>query len=299
MVGRPSPHWRSRDERDGQDSDGDGDPDLVTAESGNSALAVFINDGSGAFPTPAFSITVGRGIFDLPPLTNPTSVLAIDATGDGKLDLVSAQDSTYSNVSVLAGNADGTFRSGVDYATKLQTLVWNSGETNSKPFTISIKDDSVVEGDEFVSLLLSNPTGGAVFGTNATSMLRINDNDSEAGFADVNFIAREESGQAVITLRRLRGSKGSITVSLETVPDVGMDNIDFVPIVKSHTFSSTAANVDLTASALTIALPDRGFSDGQGFILRTTTMLPSGLMPNVPYTMTNVTFDAKCSLHDD
>ena len=107
-------------------------------------------------------------------------------------------------------------------------------------------------------------------------MLRINDNDSEAGFADVNFIAEEQTGEAVITLSRLRGSKGSITVSLATLPETAMDNIDFVPIVNPRIFSADLANIDLTDMEITV--PAHGFSDGQEIIFKTSTTLPAGLV---------------------
>jgi hypothetical protein len=75
--------------------------------------------------------------------------------------------------------SDGTATSGVDYTTTSGTLNWADGDSASKTFNIPIIDDSDIEGSETVNLSLSNPTGGAILGTNA-AVLTIADNDGAA-----------------------------------------------------------------------------------------------------------------------
>ncbi|MDY6991586.1 MAG: Ig-like domain-containing protein [Pseudomonadota bacterium] len=48
-----------------------------------------------------------------------------------------------------------------DYLSTLGTLVWEDGDDSDKTFTVDIKNDALSEGNETLTLLLSNPTGGS------------------------------------------------------------------------------------------------------------------------------------------
>jgi hypothetical protein len=98
------------------DLNGDGFPDLVTANYGGASVSVLFGDGSGAF---------GSGRHVGPPIPNdttyatgssPTSVAIGDLNGDGHPDLVTANlgDNT---VSVFLGNGAGGFAARKDFAT--------------------------------------------------------------------------------------------------------------------------------------------------------------------------------------
>ncbi|NEP56265.1 MAG: DUF4347 domain-containing protein [Symploca sp. SIO2G7] len=80
------------------DFDGDGDPDLVAANSGSNNVSVLLGNGDGTFAAPT---NLGVG-------TTPNAVAVADFDGDGNLDIVSANNGS-SDVSVLLGNGDGTF----------------------------------------------------------------------------------------------------------------------------------------------------------------------------------------------
>jgi hypothetical protein len=81
-------------------------------------------------------------------------------------------------VSVDYATADGTATAGADYQTRLGTLTFADGDTAPKSFTVPLVDDADVEPSETVQLGLSNPTGGAVLGTQASAVLTITDNDA-------------------------------------------------------------------------------------------------------------------------
>jgi hypothetical protein len=80
------------------DFDGDGKPDIVTANAGYSCI-FFKGNGDGTFQT-------GYGN---PSNHNNAGVVAADLRGNGILDLVSAGN-TYGWVSVMHGNGNGTFQ---------------------------------------------------------------------------------------------------------------------------------------------------------------------------------------------
>jgi len=80
------------------DFDGDGDLDIAVAQNGSNSVGVFLNNGSGAFPTRTDYAATGA-----------RAVSTADFNGDGKFDLAVAGQSA-GVVWILIGNGDGTFR---------------------------------------------------------------------------------------------------------------------------------------------------------------------------------------------
>ncbi|MDT7778742.1 MAG: hypothetical protein QOC99_1254 [Acidobacteriota bacterium] len=80
------------------DLNGDGKPDLVTANITDNNVSVLLGDGAGGFGAPS-TFAVG---------TQPRSVALTDLNGDGKPDLVTANTSA-NTVSILPGDGAGGF----------------------------------------------------------------------------------------------------------------------------------------------------------------------------------------------
>jgi FG-GAP-like repeat len=80
------------------DFDGDGNPDLATANGGTNSVSVLLGDGNGSFG-PNADFTVGL---------YPYSVTSADFDGDGNPDLATA-DYFSDSVSVLLGTGSGSF----------------------------------------------------------------------------------------------------------------------------------------------------------------------------------------------
>jgi len=123
------------------DLDGDRKPDLVVANcavigsqdcSGGGSIGVFLGDGDGTFQ-PATTYDSGGG--------NAESVAVADVNGDGKLDLVVANEGS-STVGVLLGNGDGTFQSAIVF-----------GSSGNYPVSIAVAD---VNGDGKPDLVVAN-----------------------------------------------------------------------------------------------------------------------------------------------
>jgi len=92
---------------------------------------------------------------------------SITITVNRKGDISQAVSVDYSAANGTAGDEDFASASG--------TLNWVATDSAAKTFTVQIVSDSVTEGDETVSLTLSNPSGGAALGENTTATLTITD----------------------------------------------------------------------------------------------------------------------------
>jgi parallel beta-helix repeat protein len=79
-------------------------------------------------------------------------------------------------VTVNYQTSNGTATAGSDYVGQSGTLTFNPGQT-SKTIRIRIREDRRSEGNESLSLILTNPTGGAVLGAVNKATLTIVDND--------------------------------------------------------------------------------------------------------------------------
>jgi hypothetical protein len=86
------------------DLNGDSRPDIVVTYPLANSVSVLLNTGSGAFGT-AQTYAVGG---------EPTGVAVGDVSGDGKLDIVTANAN--GTVSVLVGQGNGTFGAALSYA---------------------------------------------------------------------------------------------------------------------------------------------------------------------------------------
>jgi flagellin-like hook-associated protein FlgL len=80
------------------DLNGDGNLDLIIANSGDNSVTIALGNGNGTFNS---ETQVGTG-------NNSSSAIAYDLNGDGKIDLISS-DTGDGTISILLGNGNGTF----------------------------------------------------------------------------------------------------------------------------------------------------------------------------------------------
>jgi uncharacterized delta-60 repeat protein/uncharacterized repeat protein (TIGR01451 family) len=123
---------------------------------------------------------------------------------------------------------DGTAQNLLDYTNVSGTLVFTNGQIRGFIF-VPIVDDAIIEGDETVSLALSNPTNTMLGRSNAT--LTIVDNDfgpGTLGFSVANYTVNENAGSVNITVRRTGGSLGAVSVNYTVSSGTATAGADFV-----------------------------------------------------------------------
>jgi hypothetical protein len=137
----------------------DGHPDLAVSNAASASVSVLLGNGDGSFQPPrTYSISQpGGGLLGLS--IGTFSVEAADVTGDGILDLVTANSIT-NDVSVLAGNGNGTFK-----AAKTYPIGSHVGD-GLLPFALSVGEfdsdhapDLVVGGLDSVTIMQNNGSG--------------------------------------------------------------------------------------------------------------------------------------------
>ena len=139
------------------DLDGDGDPDIVAATSGNgfNFVTVFTNTG-GTFAGPMSFATGG---------VDPADVGAADFDGDGVVDLITTQQDS-NGLSALAGLGGNTFGAPALFSTgtRPDDLEFGDLDGNGTPDVVVANRDS-----NEVTLHLNRAAGGGGLGTNYCS----------------------------------------------------------------------------------------------------------------------------------
>jgi uncharacterized repeat protein (TIGR01451 family) len=157
------------------DFNGDGKPDLVTANSVANTVSVLLGNGDGTFAAPV-NYAVAQ---------QPIAVAVGDFNNDGKPDL--AVVSNYANsVSILLGNGDGTFRAGLSYpaGVPLSVVVADFNTDGNADLAVAADNGAII-------FLFGNGDGTFRAGTttivtNSTSNLIVGDFNND-GIADLAY----------------------------------------------------------------------------------------------------------------
>jgi len=199
------------------DVNGDGKPDLISANNGANTLTVLTNNGSGGFVL-ASSPAVGTG---------PESVVAADVTGDGKPDLISANNGA-GTLTVLTNDGVGEF------------VLANTYAVGSQPVSVAAAD---FNGDSKVDLISAN--------LNANT-LTVMTNDGSGNFALSSTLfgtgapwaiaAADVNGDGKIDL--INGDVLANTLRLLTNNGTGGFALAATYSVSSRPYSVTAADVN-------------------------------------------------------
>ena len=138
----------------------------------NGSTVLLVSPPSVQLLAPTFSVTEGTSTL------NVVVTRTGDASGTLTVDYATSDTAGANNCNVVNGIAS----SRCDYLTTLGTLHFGVAE-NSKTIAIPIIDDAYTEGDETLTITLSNVTG-ATLGSPSTATLTIHDNGPENGSAN-------------------------------------------------------------------------------------------------------------------
>ncbi|HVY69802.1 MAG TPA: Calx-beta domain-containing protein [Verrucomicrobiae bacterium] len=124
----------------------------------------------------------------------------------------------------------------VDFVATNGTLNFGPGQTEVT-FPVRILDDTLFEGDERVSLVLTNASATGSIGQQSAAELVIVDDECYLEFSSLTNGAPEYSGAAQIVIRRVGGTVNPVNVSFSTAPGTAKPNKDYVAISGTISFA--------------------------------------------------------------
>jgi ribosomal protein L35AE/L33A len=146
---------------------------------------------------------------------------SVDEDGGKVRITVTREGGSFGDASVdfatVDGNADDSAVAGDDYIGDSATLSWSDGDDSDRTFRINITDDDIVEGNETFNLILSNPDNAPISdpGVAVVTIDDDDDGDAEPGtlqFSDAEYDVDEDDGSIEITVTRVGGSDGAVSV---------------------------------------------------------------------------------------
>jgi hypothetical protein len=132
-------------------------------------------------------------------------------------------------VSVDYETADGTANAGSDYTAAMDTLTWLDGDATSQSFNVNISDDLTYEGDEDFSVALSNAVGANI-GAPSSAVVTIVEDDPGPGVLQLSaadYSVAENGGMLTVTVDRVGGSAGAVSVDFNTQAGTATDGLDY------------------------------------------------------------------------
>lgn len=183
---------------------------------GQSLATLTIDDNDPAFPRVGFTAT---------------EYTVTEGAEFANVDVVLNSDRKYA-VSVQYIVTDGTATDGSDFTASSGVVTFAAGEV-TKTLNIPVMDDSTLEEDETISLLLSNPVNG-VLDARSAATLTIQDNEEvdepiapTVNFGDLNYTVSEDAGKALIEIKLSISSTISTSVQLGAQDDTATAEADY------------------------------------------------------------------------
>lgn len=159
----------------------------------------------------------------------------------------------------------GSATEGTDYTKASGTLTFEAGDT-SQTFDLVIKDDSSSEGNETVTVTLSNPENGASLGTPAAVSVIITDDESSnsssssstsssssskgptVGLSATQYSVDEDAGTVTITVTRGGSSSSTAAVNYATSNGTAKSGDEYTSTSGTLSFAANETSKSFTVS---------------------------------------------------
>lgn len=204
---------------------------------------------------------------------------ALESAGSATIT-IGRLSGTTGAASVAYATSDGNAVAGIDYVAASGTLSWNDGEGGEKSFTVPLTNDDDVEGDETVTLILSNPTG-ATLGTTTSMTLIIRDDDVAIRFSSATTGAAEADGWIYVEAVRIGGTAGAVSAQYAVTEGSATAESDYLAASGSISWESG----DTTPKFIAIELVDDAVAEANE-TLTLTLSTPSGASLREPFVAT-------------
>ena len=194
---------------------------------------------------------------------SPSAFTVVEGSGDAVVSLIRTNGDHgqvtavyYTRGSLAQG---GTATDNVDFTYVSNRVTFESGQTNAQ-IRIPIFDDNLTEIDEYFTITLTNAGGGATLPgglpTSTTSaIITLIDNDLSSGrasFTLASYVTNESAVSAIISVQRLGGSVGSLSVRVAATNGTAANGVNFIGVTNVLTWASGSNDVKLFAVPLRV-----------------------------------------------
>ena len=172
------------------------------------------------------------------------SALSFQIPEDGGSALITVQRVGNTNLAFTADftTANGSATAPSDYASTNGTISFLPGEL-SHTFSVSVFNDALVEGNETVSLLITNASAGVDLTGITSASLIIIDSAKTISFATNSYVVPEAASNVLITVVRGGDLGGTVSAQLITVSGFATAGYDFVGVTNTVVLTNGQASV--------------------------------------------------------
>ena len=212
-------------------------------------------------------------------LTNPTNATITTAQGAGTIQDDDGPTISIGDVSVVEGNSgitnavftvslsapsvqdvlvtystlNGTAFFNQDYQRVFGSTLFIPAGSTSVTATVRVVGDFFIEPDEQFFVLLQNPQNATIADGQATGTITNDDSNGKVQFSSLTYGATEDAGVVVVTVARVDGATGIITVDYATSDGTATAGSDYTATSGTLTF-----NQGETSKTLTIPITNDG-----------------------------------------
>ncbi len=203
--------------------------------SGNAALGT---------PNPATLIIVDDD--GVPTVRFHTSAYSVNENAGPATIIATLSNESAFTVTIQVATRDSTASSAADYAPVSRALSF-APETTAIAFSVPITDDTFFEGNETLTLTLSNPVSATLGSPNPVA-LTIVDNEAQptVQFSAATYSVAENAGSAVITATLSTPSALTATVNIATSDSTASSAADYAAVASRLTLAPGATRVSFT-----------------------------------------------------
>ncbi|MEI9961773.1 MAG: Calx-beta domain-containing protein [Limisphaerales bacterium] len=154
-----------------------------------------------------------------------TNYVVNEGDGTASLTVVRTNGSSGS-VSVSYATIPGTAQPAINYTPVSGTLTFGNGEI-VKAITVPLADNNLVQGTVSLSVLLSNPTGGALLIDPTNATLTILDNDFGVAFVNATNYVSETNSIGTIFVQKIGSASAAFQVNYSTTNGTAVAGVNY------------------------------------------------------------------------
>jgi uncharacterized delta-60 repeat protein len=182
-------------------------------------------------------------------------------TSEGDNQIVVTVTRTGGNLGPLAISvvtSNGTALAGADYVYTSNRLSWVHNETTAKSVVIPMLDDALVEGTETFKVNLVSPSVSGSIGSMGSATVNIMDDDSYGAFqfSQQTYSTDENGTNLTITVVRVGGSAGAVSVNYATADGSAIGGVHYIPAIGVLNFAAGEVSKTFRVQAIDNSLQD-------------------------------------------